>query len=42
MRLKKNEQGLRALWNNNKISNINFIGIPEREEKECGDERVFR
>ena len=37
---KKNEGGLRDLWDNIKHTNIRIIGIPE-EEREKGPEKIF-
>ena len=34
MRIQKNEEGLRNLWDNFKCSNIQIIGMPEGEEEE--------
>ena len=33
-RMKRTENSLRDLWNNNKDTNIRIIGVPEEEEKE--------
>ena len=33
-RMKRTEDSLRDLWNNNKDTNIRIIGVPEKEEKE--------
>ena len=33
-RMKRTEDSLRDLWNNNKDTNIRIIGVPEEEEKE--------
>ena len=40
-RLKKNEEGLRAMHDNMKRKNIHIIGIPEGEEEEQGIENLF-
>ena len=41
-RLKRNEESLRELWDNVKCSNICIIGMPEREEREKGTEKIFK
>ena len=33
-RMKRTEDSLRDLWNNNKDTNLRIIGVPEEEEKE--------
>lgn len=38
----KNEQSLRDLWKDNKISNLCVIGVSEMGEKENGAGKVFR
>ena len=38
---KKNENSLRAFWDNIKHTNIWIIGLPEGEEREKGNENVF-
>ena len=40
-RMKKNEDSLRDLWDNIKRSNIHIIGVPERERREKGPEKIF-
>ena len=40
--MKKNEDSLRDLWDNIKHTNIHIIGIPEGEEREKGEENIFR
>ena len=40
-RLKTNEESLRELWDNVKCTNICIIGVPEREEREKGPEKIF-
>ena len=40
-RLKKNEDGLRELWDNIKCNNTCIIGIPEGEEIEQRIEKLF-
>ena len=38
LRMKRNEDSLRDLWDNIKGNNMCIIGIPEGEEKEKGPE----
>ena len=38
-RMKRNES-LRDLWDNVKCTNIRIIGVPEREEKQKGSEKI--
>ena len=38
---KKNEDRLRDLWDNIKLNNIHFIGVPEGREREKGPEKMF-
>ena len=40
-RMKRNEDSLRDLWDSIKRNNIRFIGVPEREEREKGPEKIF-
>ena len=40
-RMKRNEDNLRHLWDNIKCTNICIIGVPEREERERGPEKIF-
>ena len=40
-RMKRNEDSLRDLWDNNKRNNIHIIGVPEGEEREKGPEKIF-
>ena len=40
-RMKRNEDSLRDLWDNIKLSNICIIGVPEGEEREKGPEKIF-
>ena len=40
-RMKRNEDSLRDLWDNIKHNNIRITGVPEREEKEKGPEKIF-
>ena len=39
--MKRNEDSLRDIWDNIKLTNIHIIGIPEREEREKGSEKIF-
>ena len=39
--LKRNEDSLRDLWDNIKRNNIHIIGVPKREEREKGPEKIF-
>ena len=40
-RMKRNEDGIRDLWDNIKCNNIHIIGVPEREQGEKGPEKIF-
>jgi len=40
-RIKRNEENLRDLWNNDKHPNIRIIGVPEEEDKMKGPEKIF-
>ena len=40
-RMKRNEDSIRDLWDNIKCNNIRIIGVPEREEREKGCEKIF-
>ena len=40
-KLKRNEDSLRDLWDNAKHSNIQIIGIPEKEIKRKGHWKIF-
>ena len=40
-RMKRNEDNLRDLWNNIKCNNILIIGVPEGEERQKGQEKIF-
>ena len=40
-RMKRNEDSLRALWDNIKHNNIRIIGVPEGEDKEKRLEKTF-
>ena len=39
--MKRIEDNLRDLWDNNKCTNIQIIGVLEEEEKKKGTEKVF-
>ena len=40
-RMKRIEDSLRNLWDNIKCTNIRIIGVPEKEEKKKGTEKIF-
>ena len=40
-RMKRTEDSLRDLWDNIKCTNIQIIGVPEKEEKKKGCEKIF-
>ena len=40
-RMKRIEDNLRDLWDNNKRINIRILGVPEEEEKKKGSEKIF-
>ena len=40
-RMKRIEDSLRDLWDNVKCTNIWVIGVPEKEEKKKGTEKIF-
>ena len=40
-RMKRNEDSLRDLWDNIKRNNIHITGVPEREDREKGPEKIF-
>ena len=40
-RIKRNEDNLRDLWDNVKRPNIRIIGVPEKEDKKKGHEKIF-
>ena len=40
-RMKRTEDSLWDLWDNNKHTNIRIIGVPEEEEKKKGYEKFF-
>ena len=39
--MKRTEDSLRDLWDNNKHTNILIIGVPEEEQKKKGYEKIF-
>ena len=39
--MKRIEESVRDLWDNIKHTNIHIIGVPEREEREKGPEKIF-
>ena len=40
-RIKRNDDSLRDLQDNMKLSNIQIIGVPEEEDKNKGHEKIF-
>ena len=40
-RMERTEDSLRDLWDNTKCTNILIIGLPEKEEKKKGFEKIF-
>ena len=40
-RMKRIEDNLRDLWDNIKCTNIQIVGVPEKEEKNKGSEKIF-
>ena len=40
-RMKRTQDSLRDLWDNIKCTNIRIIGVPEKEEKKKGYEKIF-
>ena len=40
-RMKRIEDSLRDLWDNIKQTNIQIIGVPDKEEKQKGTEKIF-
>ena len=40
-RIKRNEDNLRDLWDNVKCPNIQIIGVPEKEDKKKGYEKIL-
>ena len=41
IRMKRNEDGLRDLWDNINHTNISIIGVPEGEERKKVPEKIF-
>ena len=39
--MKRIEDNIRDLWDNNKHTNIQIIGVPEEEEKKKGTAKIF-
>ena len=39
--MKRTEDSLKDLWDNIKCTNIQIIGVPEKEEKNKGYEKIF-
>ena len=39
--MKRTEDSLRGIWDNNKCTNIQIKGVPEEEEKKKGYEKIF-
>ena len=39
--MKRTEDSLRDFWDNIKHTNIQIIGVPEKEEKKKGYEKIF-
>ena len=39
--MKRIEDSLRDLWDNNKHTNMRIIGVPEEEEKKKGTEKIL-
>ena len=40
-RMKRTQDSLRDLWDKIKCTNIRIIGVPEKEEKKIGYEKIF-
>ena len=40
-RIKRNEDNLRDLWDNDKRPNIRIIGVPEEEDKKKDHEKIL-
>ena len=40
-RMRRIEDSLRDLWDNIKCTNIQIIGVPEKEEKKKGSEKIY-
>ena len=41
MRIKRNEDNLRDLWDNVKLPNIRMMGVPEEKDKKKGHEKIL-
>ena len=41
-RIKRNEDNLRDLWDNDKQPNIQIIEVPEEEDKKKGHEKILK
>ena len=39
--MKRIEDNIRDLWDNNKCTNVQIIGVPEEEEKKKRSEKIF-
>ena len=39
--IKRNEDNLRDLWDNVQHANIQIIGVPEKEDKKKGHEKIL-
>ena len=39
--LKRNEDSLREFWDNIKLTNIHFIGVPEEKRERKGKKKIF-
>ena len=39
-KIKRNEDNLRDFWDNVKWPNIRIIGVPDKEDKKEGDEKI--
>ena len=42
IRIKRNKDNLRDLWDNVKHPNIRIIGVPEEEDKKKGHEKILK
>ena len=40
-RIKRNDDNLRDLWDNVKHTNIQITGVPEKEDKKKGHEKIL-
>ena len=41
VKMKRNENSLRNLWDNIKYTNIHIIGVPKGEERDKGSKKIF-